>query len=75
MPLSKSKCWYSKQLFTFLKCAVPLTIALLFLTFRPTGITIMCRLNDIRSIDFQPNDVVSEKGRIRSKIIILFTKF
>ncbi len=24
MSLSKSKCWYSKKLFTFLKCAVPL---------------------------------------------------
>jgi len=35
--------------------------------FRPTGITIMCRLNDVRPNDFRPNDAVSFNCNTRHK--------
>jgi len=37
-------------------------VTLLVLMLQPNDVIIMCLLNDIRAIDFWPNEVVSVKG-------------
>ena len=42
-------------------CSSPISMVL---TFLPIGIAITCWLNDIRPIDFRPNDVASNNGKL-----------
>jgi hypothetical protein len=44
-----------------------LSPTLLVLTLQSTDVTIVCRLNDIRPIDFWPNDEASQQEYVRDK--------